>query len=51
MGATGRDVFSIYLTQITVLAVVGSIIGMVVGAALPFIIVNLFGKVLPLPTD
>jgi len=49
LGATGRDVFTIYLTQVTVLAVIGSVIGLAVGAALPFIIVGLFGKLLPLP--
>jgi putative ABC transport system permease protein len=49
LGATGRDVFSIYLTQVIVLAVIGSVIGLVVGAALPFVIVGLFGKLLPLP--
>ncbi len=49
LGATGRDVFAIYLTQVTVLAVIGSVIGLVTGAALPFIIVGLFGKLLPLP--
>jgi putative ABC transport system permease protein len=49
LGATGRDVFAIYLTQVIVLAVVGSAIGLAVGAALPFIIVGLFGKLLPLP--
>ena len=51
VGATGRDVFSIYLTQVVVLALVGSIIGLVAGAALPFIIVNVFGKLLPLPVE
>jgi putative ABC transport system permease protein len=51
VGATGRDVFSIYLTQVTVLAMVGSIIGLVAGAALPFIIVEVFGKLLPLPVE
>jgi putative ABC transport system permease protein len=51
VGATGRDVFSIYLTQVIVLAVVGSIIGLVAGAALPFVIVDLFGKLLPLPVE
>ena len=30
VGATGRDVFSIYLTQVVVLALVGSIVGLVV---------------------
>ncbi|HYS88387.1 MAG TPA: FtsX-like permease family protein, partial [Bradyrhizobium sp.] len=49
LGATGRDVFTIYLTQVVVLAVVGSVIGLAVGAALPFIIVGVFGKLLPLP--
>jgi putative ABC transport system permease protein len=49
VGATGRDVFSIYLTQVIVLAVIGSVIGLGVGAALPFIIVDVFGKLLPLP--
>ena len=49
LGATGRDVFAIYLTQVIVLAVIGSAIGLVAGAALPFIIVGLFGKLLPLP--
>jgi putative ABC transport system permease protein len=51
VGATGRDVFAIYLTQVIVLAVIGSIIGLVAGAALPFVIVDLFGKVLPLPVE
>jgi len=49
LGATGRDVFTIYLTQVIVLAVIGSVIGLAAGAALPFIIVGLFGKLLPLP--
>jgi putative ABC transport system permease protein len=49
LGATGRDVFAIYLTQVLVLAVVGSLIGLVLGASLPFVIVGLFGKLLPLP--
>ncbi|MGA9299231.1 MAG: FtsX-like permease family protein, partial [Bradyrhizobium sp.] len=51
VGATGRDVFAIYLTQVIVLAVIGSIIGLAAGAALPFVIVDLFGKVLPLPVE
>ena len=49
LGATGRDVFTIYLTQVIVLAGIGSIIGLAAGAALPFVIVGLFGKLLPLP--
>ena len=49
LGATGRDVFTIYLTQVIVLAGIGSAIGLAAGAALPFIIVGVFGKLLPLP--
>src|SRR6202165_4301543 len=49
LGATGRDVFTIYLTQVVVLATIGSVIGLAAGAALPFIIVGVFGKLLPLP--
>src|SRR6201999_2206004 len=49
LGATGRDVFAIYLTQVIVLAALGSVIGLAAGAALPFIIVGVFGKLLPLP--
>ena len=49
VGATGRDVFTIYLTQVIVLAAVGSLIGLAAGAALPYLIVGLFGTLLPLP--
>jgi putative ABC transport system permease protein len=49
LGATGRDVFTIYLTQVIALAAIGSVIGLAAGAALPFIIVGVFGKLLPLP--
>ena len=49
LGATGRDVFVIYLAQVVMLAGLGSMIGLAAGAALPFIIVGLFGSLLPLP--
>jgi len=49
VGATGRDVFTIYTTQVIVLAALGSVIGLAAGAAMPFAIVGLFGKILPLP--
>ncbi|MBC7017953.1 FtsX-like permease family protein, partial [Salmonella enterica subsp. enterica serovar Enteritidis] len=49
IGATGRDVFGIYLAQVLLLAAIGSAIGLALGAALPFAIVGLFGKLLPLP--
>lgn len=49
VGATGRDVFGIYLAQVLLLAAIGSVIGLALGAAMPFAIVGLFGKLLPLP--
>ncbi len=49
LGATSRDVFGIYLTQVMMLAGIGSVLGLAAGAALPFLIVGLFGKLLPLP--
>ncbi|OJU24819.1 MAG: glycosyl transferase family 1 [Nitrobacter sp. 62-13] len=49
LGATGRDVFAIYLTQVMVLAALGSLAGLAVGAALPFAVVGAFGHLLPLP--
>lgn len=49
LGATGGRVFAIYLSQVLVLAAVGAIIGLAVGASLPFAIAAAFGKILPLP--
>jgi putative ABC transport system permease protein len=49
LGATGDGVFAIYLIQVLVLALIGSVIGLVVGAALPFVIDAIFGSIIPLP--
>jgi putative ABC transport system permease protein len=49
VGATGRDVFTLYTTQVIVLAALGSAIGLAAGAALPYVVVGVFGKILPLP--
>jgi putative ABC transport system permease protein len=49
LGATGRDVFAMYLVQVMLLALIGSLIGLVLGAMLPFAIVGLLGHLLPLP--
>jgi putative ABC transport system permease protein len=49
LGATGGRVFAIYLSQVIVLSSIGAVIGLVLGAALPFGIAAAFGKVLPLP--
>src|SRR5579871_3192303 len=49
LGATSTTVFAIFTTQVLAIAAVGSVIGLVFGAALPFIVVAGFGKLLPLP--
>ncbi len=49
LGATGGRVFAIYLIEVTLLAAIGAVIGLVVGAILPFAISAAFSGVLPLP--
>ena len=49
LGASGRRVFAVYLTQVLLLALVGGIIGVALGAVLPFAITGIFGSVIPLP--
>ena len=49
LGASGRRIFAIYLTQVVLLAIAGGIAGAVVGAALPFLIRWTFGAIIPLP--
>lgn len=51
LGATGTRIFVIYLTQVLSLAAIGTAVGIVLGAALPFAISSLFGKVIPLPIE
>jgi len=49
MGASGGRVFAIYLTQVLVLAGLGALPGLLIGAALPFLIAWTLGARLPLP--
>jgi putative ABC transport system permease protein len=49
LGASGRRVFAIYFTQVLVLAGLAAIPGLLIGAALPFIVAWSFGPGLPLP--
>jgi len=49
LGASGRRVFSIYLTQVILLALIGGAIGVALGAMLPFVISWTFGTIIPLP--
>jgi putative ABC transport system permease protein len=49
VGATGFEIFAIYLLQVVALACIGALPGLVIGAALPFAVAWGFGAVLPLP--
>jgi putative ABC transport system permease protein len=51
LGATGGDVFAVYLVQVMLLAACGSALGLFVGALAPFIVTWGFGAILPLPID
>ena len=49
LGATGSEVFTIFLTQVLVLAALGALPGLALGAALPFAVASGLGAALPLP--
>lgn len=49
VGASGGTVFSIYLSEIGLLAIGGIVIGLVLGTLLPFAITFFFGRLIPLP--
>ncbi len=51
LGATGRRVFAIYLTQVLLLALVGGAIGVGLGAALPYLVSWMVGAIIPLPME
>ncbi len=49
LGASGARVFAIFLTQVLLLAFVGGVIGMALGAVLPFLTAWAFAAIIPLP--
>jgi putative ABC transport system permease protein len=49
LGATGGFVFALALAEVLALALLGSVIGMAIGAAAPFALIAAFGHLLPLP--
>jgi putative ABC transport system permease protein len=49
LGASGRRVFAVYLTQVLLLALIGGVIGVAFGAVLPFAVSGIFGAIIPLP--
>jgi putative ABC transport system permease protein len=51
LGATGGRVFAIYLTEVMLLAALGTVIGLVIGLALPFAVASALGGIIPLPIE
>lgn len=49
LGAPGGLIVAIYLTQVMLVALGGVIIGLAVGAVMPFVVVGLAGSLLPVP--
>ena len=49
LGAPGSRVVAIYLTQVMLIAALGTLVGLAVGAALPFVVTAAFGHLLPVP--
>jgi putative ABC transport system permease protein len=49
LGASGTRVFTIYLVQVLLLALLGVAIGLAIGAAAPYLIAFAFGSLIPLP--
>ena len=49
LGATGGNVFTVYCTQILLVALFAAAIGATLGAALPYVVSWVFGAIIPLP--
>jgi putative ABC transport system permease protein len=49
LGASGARVFAVYLTEVTLLALLGGVIGMGLGAALPYLVNWTLSALIPLP--
>jgi putative ABC transport system permease protein len=49
LGATGGFVFTVSLIEVMALALLGILIGLAAGSALPFLLAGLFGSLLPFP--
>lgn len=51
VGAPGSQVVALYLTQVMLIAGLGTLIGLAIGASLPFLLDALFSADLPLPLN
>ncbi|MGF7160674.1 putative ABC transport system permease protein [Rhodoligotrophos appendicifer] len=51
LGAPGRAIFQIYLIQVLILAALGIMIGVSIGAIVPFVLQSTLQDILPLPLE
>ncbi|WP_217574421.1 ABC transporter permease [Mesorhizobium sp. GbtcB19] len=51
LGASGRFVFTVYLVQILLIAGLGIVLGIILGAAMPFVASALLQSVIPVPAQ
>jgi len=51
VGAKGSQIFGAYLAQVLILAFVGIVLGLMVGAATPYAVELFFGAIIPVPAD
>lgn len=49
LGATGGHAFAFALTEVMAIAALGIVIGVIAGAIIPFVVVALFGELIPVP--
>jgi putative ABC transport system permease protein len=49
LGATGTRVVAVYFVEVLLLAGIGIVIGLALGAILPFAVASFFGDIIPLP--
>jgi putative ABC transport system permease protein len=51
LGASGGGIFAVYCSEIIAVALLATLIGAALGAALPFVIAYFFSAILPLPVE
>ncbi|HXF54186.1 MAG TPA: FtsX-like permease family protein [Hyphomicrobiaceae bacterium] len=48
VGANGRTIFAIFLTQVLLIAAIGIVLGLALGLLVPFVLDTLYGEALPI---
>jgi putative ABC transport system permease protein len=51
LGAEGNQIFLIYMMMVLLVAAIGLVLGLIIGAALPYVIEHFFGARIPAPAN